>query len=68
VVGEFVAYYNEERLNEERLHSAIGYVAPMGRLEGREDQIVKEREQKLERARQKWALHHRAQQVTRQAA
>lgn len=63
VVGEFVAYYNEERL-----HSAIGYVAPMDRLEGREDQIIKERERKLERARRKRALHHRAQQVARQAA
>jgi len=52
VAGEFVAYRNEERLQ-----SAIGYVAPM---DWREDQIVKEGEQKLERARRKWALHHRA--------
>lgn len=63
VVGEFVAHYNEERL-----HSAIGYVAPMDRLEGREDQIVKERERKLERARRKRALHHRSKKVAKQAA
>lgn len=43
VVSEFVEYYNRQRL-----HSAIGYVAPMDRLEGREDQILNERKRKLE--------------------
>jgi hypothetical protein len=30
------------------LHSAIGYVAPKAKLEGRDKQIFKERDQKLE--------------------
>jgi len=46
VVTQFVAEYNERRL-----HSAIGYVAPRAKLEGREQQIFKERDRKLEAAR-----------------
>jgi hypothetical protein len=46
-ISEFIRYYNEERL-----HSAIGYVAPKVKLEGREKQIFTEREQKLEAARE----------------
>jgi putative transposase len=34
-----------------RLHSAIGYVAPLAKLEGREAQIFAERDGKLEVAR-----------------
>lgn len=37
--------------NERRLHSAIGYVTPRVKLEGREQQIFRERDQKLEAAR-----------------
>jgi hypothetical protein len=37
--------------NENRLHSAIGYIAPMDKLEGRDIQIFKERDQKLDAAR-----------------
>jgi putative transposase len=40
-----------QRYNNERLHSAIGYIAPKDKLEGRDAQIFKERDQKLEAAR-----------------
>ena len=46
-IAKFIRYYNEERL-----HSAIGYVAPKVKLEGREKQIFTERDQKLEAARE----------------
>lgn len=47
VVGRFVHHYNEVRLN-----SAIGYVTPADKLNGKEKQIFKERDRKLESARQ----------------
>jgi len=37
--------------NHVRLHSAIGYVAPADKLHGREQSILKERDRKLEEAR-----------------
>jgi transposase InsO family protein len=46
VVEKFVDHYNNVRL-----HSAIGYVTPKNKLEGRERHIFKERDQKLEAAR-----------------
>ena len=46
VVAQFVAHYNNERL-----HSAIGYIAPKDQLEGRADAIHAERERKLAIAR-----------------
>ena len=46
VVGNFVEEYNTRRL-----HSAIGYVTPHDRLEGRHTQIWEERDRKLEAAR-----------------
>ncbi len=46
VVAEFVEYYNTIRL-----HSAIGYIAPIDKLEGREKEILADRERKLEEAR-----------------
>lgn len=46
VVGDFVEEYNTRRL-----HSAIGYVTPHDRLEGRHTQIWEERDRKLEAAR-----------------
>jgi transposase InsO family protein len=55
IVGEFVADYNERRL-----HSAIGYVTPLAKLEGREKQIFAERDRKLEEARQKRAAAREA--------
>lgn len=48
VVGEFVEHYNTVRL-----HSALGYVAPQDRLEGRHTEIYAARDRKLEAAREK---------------
>jgi putative transposase len=48
LVTEFVAYYNDLRL-----HSAIGYVAPQDRLQGRHQQIGAERDRKLAEARER---------------
>jgi hypothetical protein len=39
------------RYNEVRLHGAIGYVTPRARLEGRDGEIFRERDRKLEEAR-----------------
>jgi len=47
VMEEFVAYYNQVRL-----HSAIGYVTPQARLEGRHTDIFQERDRKLAQARE----------------
>ncbi len=47
VVGEFVEHYNTVRL-----HSALGYVTPQARLEGRHEAIYAERDRKLEAARE----------------
>ena len=47
VVGEFVQHYNTVRL-----HSAIGYVTPQDKLEGRAEAILALRDERLERARQ----------------
>ncbi|WP_310601468.1 IS3 family transposase [Desulfobulbus sp.] len=46
MVEKFIAHYNNVRL-----HSAIGYVAPVDKLNGREQEIFKERDRKLEEAR-----------------
>jgi putative transposase len=46
IVGGYVDHYNNVRL-----HSAIGYVAPRDKLEGREKEIFAERDRKLESAR-----------------
>ncbi len=40
-----------EHYNTVRLHSAIGYVTPQDKLEGRETAIFAERDRKLEAAR-----------------
>lgn len=47
VVGEFVNHYNTVRL-----HSALGYVTPQDRLEGRHTEIYAGRDRKLEAARE----------------
>ena len=47
IAGEYIEHYNEARL-----HSAIGYIAPGDRLAGRHEEIFKERDRKLEEARE----------------
>jgi len=47
VVAEFVEHYNTVRL-----HSALGYVTPQDRLEGRHQEIYAARDRKLEAARE----------------
>jgi len=47
LVANFVDYYNNKRL-----HSALGYITPKDKLEGRKNQIFDERDRKLEAARQ----------------
>jgi len=56
VVAKFVTHYNTERL-----HSAIGYVTPEDKLNGRETMIFAERDQKLQAAREKRAVNRRAE-------
>ena len=55
IVGEFVAYYNDVRL-----HSAIGYVTPIDKLEGRAEAILAERDRKLQAARERRATTRRS--------
>jgi hypothetical protein len=40
-----------EHYNQVRLHSALGYVTPKDKLEGKEKEIFAERDRKLEAAR-----------------
>lgn len=48
IVARYVEHYNTVRL-----HSAIGYVTPKVKLEGREALIFAERDRKLEQARER---------------
>jgi transposase InsO family protein len=48
VVARYVDYYNNVRL-----HSAIGYVTPQDKLEGRDKSIFAERDRKLAEARER---------------
>ena len=50
IVNQFVKCYNEQRL-----HSAIGYVTPKDKLLGKESMIFAERRRKLEKARKRRA-------------
>lgn len=61
IVEEYIIHYNEVRL-----HSAIDYIAPKDRLENRHLQILKAREDKLEKARERRSLK-RQQTKTRVA-
>jgi putative transposase len=47
-VAEYVAHYNTVRL-----HSAIGYITPKDKLDGREQQIFDARDRKLDEARER---------------
>lgn len=57
-VTEFVDHYNNKRL-----HAAIGYVAPIDKLNGREDEIFRLRDMRLEAARQKRKLKWQEEQT-----
>jgi len=60
IVGKFVEYYNTVRL-----HSAIGYITPKDKLEGREKEIFDARDRKLEAARERRKeKRHAARQTT----
>lgn len=56
IVDRFVREYNEQRL-----HSAIGYVTPLDKLLGREEEIFAERDRKLEEARAQRAQNRQRQ-------
>jgi transposase InsO family protein len=56
LIKQYVQAYNEQRL-----HSAIGYVTPQAMLEGRQAEIHTTRDQKLELARKRRALAAKAQ-------
>jgi putative transposase len=60
IVAQFITCYNEERL-----HSAIGYVTPKDKLLGNEGKIFAERKRKLAAARQRRAESARRQQQDR---
>jgi putative transposase len=60
IVGKFVDHYNTVRL-----HSAIGYITPKDKLEGREQEIFDARDRKLEEARER---RKTKRQAARQAA
>jgi transposase InsO family protein len=51
LVTEYIKHYNHVRL-----HSAIGYIAPVDKLNGRDTMIFKERDRKLEAAREQRRL------------
>jgi len=55
IVGDYVEHYNNTRLN-----SAIGFVTPRDRLEGRHPLIFAERDRKLEAAREQRRLRRQA--------
>jgi len=55
LVRQYVQVYNEQRL-----HSAIGYITPKAMLEGRREQIHADRDRKLEAARQQRELASRS--------
>ena len=54
VIQGFVAHYNEVRL-----HSAVGYVTPAAKLAGQEVEIWKDRDRRLEAARERRRLRRR---------
>lgn len=55
---KYVKHYNEVRL-----HSAIGYITPKDKLEGREEEIWKQRDEQLENARVSRANKRRSEQA-----
>ncbi len=59
IVSEYVEHYNNVRL-----HSAIGYVTPKDKLDGRETEIFANRDMKLEMARESRRLNRQATKPT----
>ena len=57
-VSAFVMYYNDIRL-----HSAIGYVTPKDKLTGRDQEVLKAREEKLAAARAERKRKRRIEEV-----
>jgi putative transposase len=62
IVADFVNHYNQVRL-----HSAIGYVTPKDRLEGRQQEIFAARDHKLAEARRHRQQLRQAEHERRQA-
>jgi putative transposase len=56
LVAQYVTVYNEQRL-----HSALGYITPLARLQGRQAEIHAARDRKLEQARQQREQASRSQ-------
>jgi transposase InsO family protein len=62
IVEGFVAHYNTNRL-----HSAIGYITPKDKLEGREKAIFAQRDRKLQEAREeRRARRQRQRQIVKE--
>ena len=57
IVTDYVAHYNNVRL-----HSAIGYITPKNKLDGRDKEIFAERDRKLAEARERRKQLRQAQQ------
>jgi putative transposase len=57
LVSDYVGHYNNVRL-----HSAIGYVTPKDKLDGRDQQIFDDRDRKLAEARERRKQQRQAQQ------
>jgi putative transposase len=57
LVTDYVAHYNTVRL-----HSAIGYITPKDKLDGRDQEIFGERDRKLAEARERRKQQRQAQQ------
>jgi putative transposase len=58
IVSEYITHYNEVRL-----HSAVGYVTPRDRLEGRDHAIHVERDRKLAEARERRKQQRQAEHL-----
>lgn len=54
LISSFIEYYNNTRL-----HSSIGYIAPIDKLNGREKEIFKIRDQRLDEARERRKLNQK---------